>query len=67
MSWFNSMAYSNNPNLPRVRMEAVKRVRAGEGVRAVARQLNFELAAILRDEIRVLIKKTKASVPEEVR
>lgn len=41
------MAYSNNPNLPRVRMEAVKRVRAGWSIRSTARYYGFTHGAII--------------------
>jgi transposase InsO family protein len=42
------MAYSNNPNLPRVRREAVKLVRSGWSVRKVARHLGFTHSAIVK-------------------
>ncbi len=42
------MAYSNNPNLPRVRMEAVKLVRSGWSTRKVARHLGFTHSAIVK-------------------
>ncbi len=35
------MSYSSNPNLPKVRAEAVKMVRNGYGVRHVARHFGF--------------------------
>ncbi len=41
------MAYSNNPNLPRVRMEAVKRVRSGWSIRQTARYYGFTHGAII--------------------
>lgn len=41
------MAYSNNPNLPRVRMEAVKRVRSGWSIRRTARYYGFTHGAII--------------------
>lgn len=40
------MAYSNNPNLPRVRGEAVALVRKGWSVRKVARHLGFTHSAV---------------------
>lgn len=42
------MAYSNNPNLPRVRMEAVKLVRSGWTTTKVARHLGFTHSAIVK-------------------
>lgn len=42
------MAYSNNPHLPRVRMEAVKLVRMGWSTRKVARHLGFTHSAIVK-------------------
>lgn len=41
------MAYSNNPNLPRVRMEAVKQVRSGWSIRQTARYYGFSHSAII--------------------
>lgn len=41
------MAYTNNPRMPHVRMEAVQRVRKGESIRKVARHLGFSHAAIV--------------------
>lgn len=41
------MAYTNNPNLPRVRMEAVWMVRRGNSVRSVARHFGFAHNTIL--------------------
>lgn len=40
------MAYSKNPHLPRVRMDAVKLVRAGWSYRKVARHTGFTISAI---------------------
>ena len=42
------MAYSNNPNLPQVRREAVKLVRSGWSMRKVARHLGFTHSAIVK-------------------
>ena len=42
------MAYSNNPNLPRVRMEAVKLIRAGWSTVKVARHLGYSQSAIVK-------------------
>lgn len=42
------MAYTTNPHLPRVRMEAVKLVRSGWSTRAAARHLGFSQAAIVQ-------------------
>lgn len=40
------MAYTNNPHLPRVRMEAVELVRSGWSIRRVARHLGFSHCAV---------------------
>lgn len=42
-----SMSYSNNPQLPRVRAEAVKMVRDGHNVRAVAWHFGYSHSAIV--------------------
>ena len=42
------MAYTTNPNLPRVRMQAVELVRSGWSIRAVARHLGYSHNAILK-------------------
>lgn len=42
------MSYSMNPNLPRVRAQAVKMVRAGASTRAVARHFGFSQSAIVK-------------------
>lgn len=42
------MAYSNNPNLPRVRMEAVKLVRAGWSTVKAARHLGYSQSAVVK-------------------
>jgi len=42
------MAYSNNPNMPRVRMEAVRLVRKGWSVRKVARHLGYSHSAVVK-------------------
>lgn len=41
------MAYSNNPQLPRVRMEAVKLVRSGWSIRKAARHFGFSHGALI--------------------
>lgn len=41
------MAYINNPRMPHVRMEAVRRVQAGGGIRKVARHMGFSHAAVI--------------------
>lgn len=41
------MSYTNNPNLPRVRMQAVELVKQGKSVREVARHFGFSHNAIL--------------------
>lgn len=43
-----SMSYSKNPNLPKVRAEAVKMVRAGHSTRTVARHFGFSQSAIVK-------------------
>lgn len=42
------MPYSNNPNLPRVRREAVRRVQSGWSVRKTARYFGFTHSAIVK-------------------
>jgi transposase InsO family protein len=42
------MAYSNNPHLPRLRMEAVRMVRSGWSIRKVARHFGFHHTAVMR-------------------
>lgn len=42
------MAYSNNPNLPRVRREAVRLVAKGWSTRAVARHLGYTQSAVVK-------------------
>src|SRR5579864_983842 len=42
------MSYTTNPRLPRVRMEAVRLVRAGKSYREVARHLGYSVGAIHR-------------------
>lgn len=42
------MAYSNNPNLPRVRMEAVRLVRSGWSTVKVAAHLGYSQSAIVK-------------------
>lgn len=41
------MAYSNNPNLPRVRMEAVRFVRSGKSIREAARRFGYSHGAVI--------------------
>lgn len=40
------MAYTTNPHLPRLRMQAVKMVRGGMSIRAVARHFNYSHGAV---------------------
>ncbi len=40
------MAYTTNPHLPRLRMQAVKMVRDGMSIRAVARHFNYSHCAV---------------------
>lgn len=42
------MAYTTNPNLPRVRIQAVELVRSGWSVRAVARHFGYSHNAVLK-------------------
>src|SRR6266496_38304 len=42
------MAYTSNPKLPRLRMQAVLRVRRGKSVRAVARHLGYSHSTVSR-------------------
>jgi transposase InsO family protein len=42
------MAYSTNPHLPRLRMDAVKLVRTGWSIRRVARHFGFHHTAVMR-------------------
>lgn len=42
------MSYSKNPNLPKVRAEAVKMVRSGRSVREVARHFGYSHGAVVK-------------------
>jgi len=42
------MSYSKNPNLPKVRAQAVKMVRSGQSTRAVARHFGFSQGTIVK-------------------
>ena len=42
------MSYSKNPNLPKVRAQAVKMVRSGQSTRAVARHFGFSQSTIVK-------------------
>lgn len=42
------MSYSKNPNLPKVRAEAVKMVRSGQSTRVVARHFGFAQSTIVK-------------------
>lgn len=42
------MSYSKNPNLPKVRAEAVKMVRSGQSTRVVARHFGFSQSTIVK-------------------
>lgn len=42
------MAYTSNPKLPRLRMQAVLRVRRGESIRAVARHFGYSHSTVVR-------------------
>jgi len=43
-----NMSYSKNPNLPKVRAEAVKMVRSGKSVREVARHFGYSHSAVVK-------------------
>lgn len=43
-----SMSYSKNPNLPKVRTQAVKMVRAGHSTRTVARHFGYTHSAVVK-------------------
>lgn len=43
-----SMSYTTNPNLPKVRAEAVKMVRSGHSTRTVARHFGFSQSAVVK-------------------
>ena len=53
-----NMSYTNNPNLPKVRAEAVKMIRSGHSTREVARHFGFSQSTIV---------KWCAKVPDHVR
>ena len=63
------MAYSKNPHLPGVRMDAVRLVRSGWSTRKVARHLGFSQAAIVQwmkrapADLRARVIPTKSSRP----
>lgn len=43
-----SMAYTMNPHLPHLRMQAVRMVRSGQSMRSVARYFGFDHSAVVR-------------------
>lgn len=63
------MSYSNNPNLPRVRMEAVKLVRSGWSTVKAARYLGYSQSAVVKwlaralDDRRMRVIPTRSSRP----
>jgi transposase InsO family protein len=63
------MAYSNNPHLPRVRMEAVRLVRSGWSTVKVARHLGFSQSAVVKwmarasEDLRARVIPTQSSRP----
>jgi transposase InsO family protein len=59
------MAYSKNPNLPRVRMEAVKLVRSGWSTVKVARHLGYSQSAISKWCKRAPEARNKQLIPTE--
>lgn len=60
------MPYSNNPNLPHVRMEAVKLVRSGMSVRVVARHFGFSHSAIVKWVARAPYGLQKRTIPTRI-
>lgn len=62
------MAYSNNPHLPRIRMDAVKMVKQGNSIRSVARHFGFSHGAVMnwlkKEPERGLFIPTLSSRPE---
>ncbi|NTW14415.1 MAG: helix-turn-helix domain-containing protein, partial [Candidatus Moranbacteria bacterium] len=42
------MAYTSNPNIPKVRWKAVKMLRSGKSSREVARYFGYDQSTILR-------------------
>lgn len=42
------MSYTSNPKLPKLRMEAVQRVRSGQSIRAVARYYGYQPSTVMR-------------------
>lgn len=58
------MPYTTNPHLPRVRGEAVKLVRQGQSLRAVARHLGFHPSTIMR-WVRKGMHVSKNNIPTE--
>lgn len=59
------MAYSNNPNLPRVRMGAVRLVRSGWSTVKVARHLGFSQSAIVKWVARASEDRRAQTVPTQ--
>jgi transposase InsO family protein len=57
------MAYSNNPQLPHVRMEAVRLVRLGWSTRKVARYLGYSQGAIVQWVKRAPINRAARVIP----
>lgn len=57
------MAYSNNPNLPHVRMEAVRMVHIGQSVRAVARHFGFTHSAVVKWVSRARMTNQRRIIP----
>ena len=43
-----AMSYSKNPNLPKVRIQAVKMLRSGKSTREVARHFGFSQSVIVK-------------------
>lgn len=61
------MSYSKNPNLPKVRAEAVKMVRAGHSVRAVARHFGYSHSAVVKwcQKVPEHVHDFRAGIPTE--
>lgn len=59
------MAYSNNPHLPRVRMEAVRLVRSGWSTVKVARHLGFSQSAVVKWMARASEDRRAQTIPTQ--
>ncbi len=59
------MAYTTNPRLPRVRMDAVKLVRSGWSTRKVAAHLGYSQAAIVQWMKRAPLNRRMRTIPTQ--